>query len=85
MDTLRADVAAYETLASETAKLEEEYSETPYEAVGLPAYDDYLDELYIIHQERTFDPADVDSIRPRANRIFKEARNPGFKSEQQTT
>lgn len=73
MDTLRADVAAYETLASETAKLEEEYSETPYEAVGLPAYDDYLDELYIIHQERTFDPADVDSIRPRANRIFKEA------------
>ena len=73
MDTLRADVAAYETLSKQITNLETAYEETPYADKGLPAYDEYLDLLTEGYNQKTFKPSEVDSIQPRADRIFKAA------------
>ena len=73
MDTLRADVAAYKTLSEKITALEDAYDETPYADKGLPEYDDYLDQLTEDYEQRTFAPNEVDSIQPRADRIFKSA------------
>lgn len=80
MDTLALDIAAYKTLQDKTTELENAYDESPYSEVGLPLYEDYLDGLLDGYSQRTFDPNEVDSIQPRADRILKEAVAESLKS-----
>ena len=71
MDTLNLDVAAYEKLEELTGELNEAYDASPYSENGLISYEDFLYELEEIHDNRTFNPLEIDSIQPRADRMFK--------------
>jgi len=81
MDSLAMDISAYKTLAQKSAELEEAYAGTEYEEVGLPLYEDYLDLLADGLAQRTFNPNEVDSIQPRADRILKQAVLESLQSE----
>ena len=71
MDALNLDVAAYEKLEELTGELNEAYDASPYSENGLISYEDFLYELEEIHDNRTFNPLEIDSIQPRADRMFK--------------
>ena len=71
MDTLNLDVAAYEKLEELTKELSDTYDASPYSEEGLIPYEDFLYKLEEIHDGRTFNPLEIDSIRPRADRMFK--------------
>ncbi|MEE0574960.1 MAG: hypothetical protein UC662_15555 [Paraprevotella clara] len=74
MDTLSMDVAGYDALNQKIEDLNKAYNETPYADKGLEDYEIYLDEvLQVSYDERTFDVAELDSIQPRADRIYREA------------
>ena len=74
MDTLANNVAAYETLAQKIEALNKAYDETPYANDGLEDYEVYLDEvLQAGYDNGTFDVTELDSIQPRADRIFRES------------
>ena len=74
MDTLANNVAAYETLAQKIEALNKAYDETPYANDGLEDYEVYLDEvLQASYDNGTFDVTELDSIQPRADRIFRES------------
>jgi hypothetical protein len=74
MDTLANNVAAYETLNQKIKELNEAYNETPYAEAGLEDYEVYLDEvLQAGYDNGTFDVTELDSIQPRADRIFRES------------
>ena len=74
MDTLANNVAAYETLAQKIEALNKAYDETPYANDGLEDYEVYLDEvLQAGYDNGTFDIAELDSVQPRADRIFRES------------
>ena len=72
MDSLALDIAAYKTLSVKKDELEAAYDEK-FPDVELGLYEDYLDELLNGYNDRTFDPNEVDSIQPRADRILKQA------------
>lgn len=80
MDSLALDIAAYKTLQAKSNELETAYDESPYAEAGLPAYEDYLDKLQEGYSQKTFNPNEVDSIQPRADRILKEAVAESLKS-----
>lgn len=71
MDTLNLDVAAYEQLEQLTGELNDTYDASPYSEEGLIAYEEFLYGLEDLHDGRTFNPLEIDSIRPRADRMFK--------------
>ncbi|MCD8318471.1 MAG: hypothetical protein LUC45_06390 [Paraprevotella sp.] len=74
MNTLRADASAYATLYEKYNALDNAYSATSYiEGIGLPEYEDFLDELIGSYNDKTFDPNEVDSIDTRASNIFVSA------------
>ena len=74
MDTLSRDIAGYDALNQKIEDLNKAYDETPYANDGLEDYEYYLDEvLKASYDERTFDIAELDSIQPRADRIFRES------------
>ena len=74
MDTLANNVAAYETLAHKIEALNKAYDETPYANDGLEDYEVYLDDvLQAGYDNGTFDIAELDSVQPRADRIFRES------------
>ena len=65
---------AYETLAQKIEALNKAYDETPYANDGLEDYEVYLDEvLQASYDNGTFDVTELDSIQPRADRIFRES------------
>ena len=71
MDTLANNVAAYETLAQKIEALNKAYDETPYANDGLEDYEVYLDEvLQAGYDNGTFDVTELDSIQPRADRLW---------------
>ena len=72
MDSLALDIAAYKTLSAKKDELEAAYDEK-FPDVELGLYEDYLDELLSGYNDRTFNPNEVDSIQPRADRILKQA------------
>ena len=74
MDSLALDIAAYKTLDEKRTELSNKYAED-YEEKGysLPLYEDFLDGLDNGFIGKTFDPNEVDSIQPRADRILKQA------------
>ena len=74
MDSLALDIAAYKTLDAKRTELSNKYAED-YEEKGysLPLYEDFLDDLDNGFTGKTFDPNEVDSIQPRADRILKQA------------
>ena len=72
MDSLALDIAAYKTLSAKKDELEAAYDEK-FSDVELGLYEDYLDELLSGYNDRTFNPNEVDSIQPRADRILKQA------------
>ena len=80
MDSLALDIEAYKTLQAKTEELETAYDESPYAEVGLPIYEDYLDELLDSYSQKTFNPNEVDSIQPRADRIMRSAVVESLKS-----
>ena len=71
MDSLALDVAAYETLTTKTNDLSVAWEESVYAEQIFPEYDLYLTDLEEAYSEGTFDPTEVDSIQPRADRIWK--------------
>ena len=81
MDSLALDIAAYKKLDEKRAELTAEYA-AEYEEQGysLPSYENFLDELDGSFTEKTFDPNDVDSIQPRADRILRQAVMESMKS-----
>ena len=81
MDSLAMDISAYKTLAQKSAELEDAYAGTEYEEAGLLLYEDYLDQLAEGLAQRTFNPNEVDSIQPRADRILKQAVLESLQSE----
>lgn len=72
MDSLSKDVAAYQMLSTKYKELEDAYYEK-FGDVELTSYLEYLVGLNDAWENGTFDPAEVDSIQPRADRILKEA------------
>ena len=71
MSSLKSDVAAYEKLSQKTAELSAAWEESVYADLDLTEYDNFLTELESAHENGTFDPAEIDSIQPRADRIWK--------------
>ena len=71
MDSLALDVAAYETLTTKTNDLSVAWDESVYADQEFLEYETYLADLEEAYSEGTFDPAEVDSIQPRADRIWK--------------
>ena len=70
MDELKADVNAYEILNVKRQELLTEWDESPYAEVDFPEYEKYVYGLDDAYEQRTFDPAEVDSIQPRADRLW---------------
>ncbi len=71
---LTADVDAYNRMDTEIMPaLETMLDESAYADEGLPLYEDYLDELYASLSDRTFDPAQVDSVQSQAEEVFVQA------------
>lgn len=71
MDSLVSDVAAYQTLTTKTNDLSVAWDESVYADQEFLEYETYLADLEEAYSEGTFDPAEVDSIQPRADRIWK--------------
>ena len=74
MDSLALDIAAYRTLDEKYNALSDKYEED-YEnkEIYLDSYEEYLTQLEDGLNNKTFDPSEVDSIQPRADRILKQA------------
>ena len=70
MDTLKADVSAYEELNVKRQELLTAWDESPYAEVDFPEYEKYVYGLDDAYEQRTFDPAEVDSIQLRADKIW---------------
>ena len=71
MDSVALDVAAYETLTTKTNDLSVAWDESVYADQEFLEYETYLTDLEEAYSEGTFDPTEVDSIQPRADRIWK--------------
>ena len=71
MDSLVSDVAAYQTLTTKTNDLSVAWDESVYADQAFPEYEQYLADLEEAYTVGSFDPAEVDSIQPRADRIWK--------------
>ena len=74
MDSLALDIAAYRTLDEKYNALSDKYEED-YEnkEIYLDSYEEYLTQLEDGLNNKTFDPSEVDSIQPRADRILRQA------------
>lgn len=70
MDTLTADVNAYKTLNQKILDLSNAWDNGVYVDLDLPDYEQFLIDLETARDGRTFNPAEVDSIQPRADRIW---------------
>lgn len=70
MDTLKADVNAYEVLNVKRQELLAAWDESPYADLDFPDYEGFVYGLDDAYEKRTFDPAEVDSIQPRADKIW---------------
>ena len=71
MDSLALDVAAYQTLTTKTNDLSVAWDESVYADQDFLDYEEYLVGLEEAYSGGTFDPTEVDSIQPRADRIWK--------------
>ena len=71
MDSLALDVAAYQTLTTKTNDLSVAWDESIYADQDFLDYEEYLVGLEEAYSGGTFDPTEVDSIQPRADRIWK--------------
>ena len=71
MDSLVSDVAAYQTLTTKTNDLSVAWDESVYADQEFLKYETYLLGLEEAYNQGTFDPTEVDSIQPRADRIWK--------------
>ena len=71
MDSLVSDVAAYQTLTTKTNDLSVAWDESIYADQDFLDYEEYLVGLEEAYNQGTFDPTEVDSIQPRADRIWK--------------
>ena len=70
MDTLKADVEAYDALTAKTVELSEAWDESAYADQAFPEYEAYLSGLEDAYENRTFNPLELDSIQPRADRLW---------------
>ncbi len=70
MDSLAQDVADYETLSQKIEELNTAWEESAFAGLEFPAYDDFLSGLETAYDGGTFDPAELDSIQPRSDRIW---------------
>ena len=70
MDTLKADVEAYDALTAKTVELSEAWDESAYADQAFPEYEEYLSGLEDAYENRTFNPLELDSIQPRADRLW---------------
>ena len=85
MDSLAADVEAYgrlDGIVNEAYAIADNSAYADY--FGETAFDDYVYGVEVAVDERTFDPALVDSVIPNAERLFVEAVK-GFLSDGTTT
>lgn len=73
MAELKADVNAYNVLSGKGDELYQKWDESPYVELEFPEYEKYVEGLNDAYQNRTFDPAELDSIQPRADKIFRES------------
>ena len=73
MDSLVLDVKAYENLDAKINELDTELENSIYtkEGVVFDDYEDYLAELEEARDGGTFNPNELDSIQPRADRLLK--------------
>ena len=73
MDSLVLDVKAYENLDAKINELDTELENSIYtkEGVVFDDYEDYLGELEEARDGGTFNPNELDSIQPRADRLLK--------------
>ncbi len=72
MDSLAQDVADYETLSQKIEELNTAWEESAFASQEFPAYDEFLGNLETAYGDGTFDPAELDSIQPRSDRIWAE-------------
>ena len=79
MDTLKMDVNAYKTLNEKINTLNEEWENSVYVDLDMPDYDQFLTDLETAYSGRSFDPAEIDSIQPRADRLWKDGVRQGLK------
>lgn len=70
MEVLKADVNAYEVLKAKSEELLTAWDESPYAELDFPDYEEYVYGLDDAYEKRTFDPAEVDSIQSRADKIW---------------
>ena len=71
MDTLKMDVNAYKTLNEKINTLNEEWENSVYVDLDMPDYDQFLTDLETAYSGRSFDPAEIDSIQPRAESFME--------------
>ena len=79
MDSLVLDVNAYKTLNEKINTLNEEWENSVYVDLDMPDYDQFLTDLETAYSGRSFDPAEIDSIQPRADRLWKDGVRQGLK------
>lgn len=72
MGKLEGDMEVYERLWQFAYDEANAYWNPPYENLDLVGLDDFISELMDSYDDRTFDPADIDSVRIWADRIFRE-------------
>ena len=72
VDSLRDDIEAYETLQSKTQELSDAWDNSVYFDQDFLAYEEFLLGLEEVYDSRTFDPAEIDSIQPRADRLWRQ-------------
>lgn len=73
MSYLERDMAAYERLYDFVNNGEADaYWNPPYEDLVMASLDDYVMELVDAYEDRTFNPAEIDSVRLRADRLFRQ-------------
>jgi len=71
LDSVAADVKAYKTLESTINELNTEWENSDFVDYELPDYDEFLTKLEDGYANLTFDPSEVDSIKPHAVKIWQ--------------
>lgn len=73
MSSLKGDMDAYVRLyAFVNGGEADAYWNPPYEDLVMAGLDDYVMELADAYEDRTFNPAEIDSVRPRADKLFRQ-------------
>ena len=73
MTSLEGDMDAYERLyAFVNGGEADAYWNPPYEDLVMAGLDDYVMELTDAYEGRTFNPAEIDSVRLRADKLFRQ-------------